>query len=122
MFEFDFIELPVGSFSPLSHIRLYRKTIEKVAQFHPEVPAELPSILSAVACCIKAPSFVATSYGNSYVFVDEVSVNRSGLPLLVAVKERLIGTGPLSSAFRAREVFLFCSPTGVGKDHLEARR
>ncbi len=102
MFESDFIELPVSSFSPLSHIRLYRETIEKVLKFHPEVPAELPSILIAVSQCVAEPSFVAKSYGSSYVFGDEQSTNRSGLPLLVAVKVVDQSFGRVRSFYFAR--------------------
>lgn len=97
-----FIELPVRGFPLLSRVRLYRETVTKVMIFHPEIPVELPSIEAAIRKAIAEPSYVATSYGSSYVFVDEGSTNRTGLPLLVAVKVLQERSGRVRSFYFAR--------------------
>ena len=73
--------------SGLTEVRLYPETILKVLNYHPEIPVGLPSILEAVEAAIAKPSQIEVSYGASYVFVDFQSTNRSGDPLVVAVKK-----------------------------------
>jgi len=59
---------------------------DHIRENHPEVPIHLPSIQTAVESAIANPSHVEASYGNSYIFVDQGSTNKSGDPLRVPVK------------------------------------
>ncbi len=82
----DYYVCMPASHSGLTEVRLYPETILKVVNSHPEIPAGLPSIVAAVAAAVAAPSQIEISYGHSYMFVDYGSSNRSGDPLVVAVK------------------------------------
>jgi hypothetical protein len=75
----------------LDEVRLYADTNDHVKMQHPEIPAELPSIVNAVINAISNPTHVEKSHGGSVVFVDAATTNASGDPLRVPVK-RVIGT------------------------------
>lgn len=70
----------------VTEARLYDETVEKVKAGHPEVPAELPSIIEAVTTAVENPTHVERSYDDSYVFVDKGTTNASGDPMRVPVK------------------------------------
>jgi hypothetical protein len=70
----------------MTHVRLYEETIDHVREEHPEIPAELPSILDAVTNAVQRPTHVERSYSNSVVFVDSDSTDGSGNPLRVPLK------------------------------------
>jgi hypothetical protein len=79
-------------------VRLYADTVEHVRERHPEIPAELPSIQTAVERAIANPTRIESSYSDSYVYVDATSTNRSGDPLRVAVR-RVEGTSGRVATF-----------------------
>jgi hypothetical protein len=70
----------------VQEVRFYPETENHIREHHPEVPIELPSIQQAVELAIQRPTHVEVSYGNSYVFVDSGSTNKSGDPLRVPIK------------------------------------
>ena len=67
-------------------VRLYEETIADLKTKHPEIPVELPSIRQAVRNAVQNPTHVEQSSGESFVFVDSETTNRSGDPLKVPVK------------------------------------
>jgi len=90
----------------LDEVRLYEDTVDHVKAEHPEIPAELPSLVDAAIIAISHPTHVENSYGGSVVFVDVTTTNASGDPLRVPVK-RVSGTSG-----RAR-TYYFASANGV---------
>lgn len=82
----------------ITEVRLYASTVEHVRERHPEIPAELPSIRSAVEKAISEPTHVERSHTGSYVYVDAGSTNRSGDPLRVVVR-RIEGTSGRVATF-----------------------
>ena len=86
----------------VTEVRFYDDTIKKIRLAHPEVPIELPSILSAVARAIMYPSRVEQSHSNTYVYVDVNSTNSSGQPLRVPVRLVSGTSGRVTSVYFAR--------------------
>ena len=92
----------------LNEVRLYDETIEHVWREHPEIPSEFLGIVDAVGTAVSNPTHVEQSHGNSVIFVDTMTTNRSGDPLRVPVK-RVSG-----KSGRVR-TFYFASPNTAGK-------
>jgi hypothetical protein len=70
----------------VSNVRLYAETIDHVRDQHPEVPANLPSMIMAVENTLINPTHIEKSRSNSYVYVDAQTTNSSGDPFRVPVK------------------------------------
>jgi len=85
----------------LTEVRFYDDTITKIRRGHPEVPVELPSILSAAARAITHPSRVEQSHSNTYVYVDASTTNASGDPLRVPVRLVRGTSGRVTSVYFA---------------------
>ena len=88
--------------SGLIEVRLYAETILKVVHSHPEIPAGLPSMVEAIKAAVASPTQIEMSYGNSYVFVDHGSANRSGDPLVVAIKRISATSGRVRTFYFAQ--------------------
>jgi hypothetical protein len=84
----SFVIVETNVVALVTHVHIYTSTIQHVVNDHLEIGrnAELPAIQGAVAKTLTAPTYVATSYNRSLVFVDEGSTNASGQPLRVAVR------------------------------------
>jgi hypothetical protein len=82
----DFKVITTNVVSSVEQVRLYDETVAHVEKNHPEVPARLPSIVAAVESTVQNPTHVEKSYGNSYVFVDSETTNKSGDAFRVPVK------------------------------------
>lgn len=101
----DIKVIETGVLDTLTTVHLYDETIVKVATKHPEVPAELPCMVTAVETAISSPTHVEASHSNSFVFVDAGTTNKSGDPLRVPVKVVDGTSGRVKS-------FYFATPEG----------
>lgn len=110
-----YTEIETTAYPGLLRVRFYEETVGHVKQSHaqtfpPQFPPELPSIVGAVGKAINNPTRVEQSYGNSVVFIDDRTTNRTGHVFHVPVK---IIEGTQSGRV---STYFFADPKDVGDD------
>jgi hypothetical protein len=85
---------------------VYNETIKHVEEEHPEIPANLPCIQTAVENAIIDPTHIELSYENSFVYTDAATTNASGDPLRIPIKG-IEGT----SSGRVKSFYFAAPPT-----------
>jgi hypothetical protein len=86
----------------VTDVRFYWETVKKIADGHPEVYIELPSIMSAAIHTLTSPAMVIKSHSNTYVFLDDKTTNASGDPLQVVVRLVAGASGRVTSVYFAK--------------------